>query len=147
MTQICAGAFLVSMIASIFPRDEQMKWLCGLILIVVVIFPLRQFDLQEFWQITDEIGMDARAITTQAREDTLQSIRQGIIERTRAYILDEAEALGVQIRVIALSLDEEKLTPDRVELQGNMSAYVRGVLSDQLEKDLGIGKEDQIWRD
>lgn len=145
--QLCAGAVLVSVVTSLTGGNGQVKWICGLFLTFLVISPVRKMDVDWIWEQIDEIDMEAQRITTQAQEDTLHSIRDGIIQRTRAYILDEAEALGAEVCVVALALDEEKLIPVRVELQGNISPYHRRLLSDFLEEDLGIRKEEQIWKD
>lgn len=127
--------------------NRQVKWLCGLVLIFLVLSPVRQMDLDFVWELSDEIGQEARSITDSAQEEALHQIREGIIERTRTYILDEAESLGADIQVLSLSLEEDGFVPVRVELQGDISPYDRMRLSDLLEEDLGIGKEGQIWKD
>ena len=145
--QLCAGAFLVGILTVISGGKSQIKWICGLFLIFLVLSPVRQMDLDFVWELSEKSEQEAQSITQQAQEETFHQIREGIIERTRTYILDEAESLGADIQVVSLSLEEGGFIPVRVELQGDISPYDRMLLSDLLEEDLGIGKEGQIWKD
>lgn len=144
---LCAGALLLGIIMILSGEKQQVKWLCSLVMFFLVLSPVRNLELDSAWNLTEEIRQDARQITDQAQENTARQIRDGIIQRTRAYILDEAESLGAEIQVISLALEEEGYRPVRVELRGAISPYDRMHLSDLLEENLGIGKEEQIWMD
>lgn len=145
--QLCAGAFLIGILHLISGDNSQIKGICSLFLIFLALSPVRKIELDFVWELTDEIEQEAESITQQAQEETLRQIRTGIISRTQAYILDEAESLGADIQVVSLSLEDDGFIPVRVELQGDISPYDRMLLSDLLEEDLGIGKEGQIWKD
>lgn len=145
--RLCAGSLLAAICLGLSGGKEQIRWVCSLFLIILVIAPLREMDLDFVWELTDEIYDEAQSITDQAARDTLAEIQKGIIEQTRTYILDEAASLGAEIQVVALSLEEDGFVPVGVELAGTVSPYQRKMLSGILQEDLGIGKEGQIWKD
>lgn len=147
IARLCAGGVLTGLAVALSGGKEQIRWICGLLLVFLAVAPLGKLDLDAVWDLTEEIELDASAITSRAREDSIQKIREGIIRRTQAYILDEAESLGADIQVIALSLEEDGFLPVRVELRGTVDPNQRARLSRVLEDDLGIGKEGQIWKE
>lgn len=142
---VCAGALLVSLAQSLSGQNAQVRWVCGLVLIFQVLTPLRQLEISTIWQNSNSFAAQAEQIAAQGREEAAQQLRAGIIERTAAYILDEAEAMGVTLQVTALSLEDDSLAPCAVELRGHISPYNRQRLSSWLSEELGIGKEEQRW--
>lgn len=142
---VCAGAMLVSLAQSLSGQNSQVRWVCGLVLIVQILTPIRQLEVRSIRHDADSFAAQAEEIAAQGREEAAQQLRAGIIERTAAYILDEAEAMGVTLQVTALSLDKDSLAPCGVELGGHISPYNRQQLSDWLTEELGIGKEEQCW--
>lgn len=121
------------------------KLLSGLFLALVLISPLRDIRLGELWQAPENLYRDGQAIAASAEAETKRSICDIIIERTRTYILDEAEALGGTVTVEAIALDEASLVPIRVELGGRVTPYVRSCLSDFLISKIGLEKEGIVW--
>ena len=145
--RLCAGAFLVGIVTAMSGNKNAVKWVSGLVLLFLALSPIRKLETHFLWDMPGQIHAQAKTITSRAEEDALHQIRAGIIERTCTYILDEAESLGADIQVLSLALEDEGFLPVRVELGGNISPYDRMVLSGVIEKDLGIGKEGQIWKE
>lgn len=141
---LTCACILVAVVESI-GLGKAGKLLSGLFLALVVLCPIRDVRLGELWQSPEEFYREGQALAASAEEDARRSICDIIIDRTRSYILDEAEALGAKVTVEAIALDETSLTPIRVELGGTVTPYARSCLSDFLEKDLGIGKEGIAW--
>ena len=106
---------------------------------------MRKMDVDFVWELSDEIQLAGKKITSQAEEDTALLIREGIIQRTKTYILDEAESLGAEIQVISIKLIDDGYLPVQVELKGEIAPYHREVLSEMLQDELGISEEGQIW--
>ena len=87
--------------------------------------------------------MCIRDRASQAEDETKRQMAAIISEEAASYILDKADALGLQLEV-QVELDAE-LLPCGVRLQGAASPYARSQLSGQIETELGIPKERQVW--
>lgn len=143
--RISACGVLLSLAQKLCPNSRGVSWLCALVMALQLLSPLKSVSLVPQWDL-DTIRNQACAVTDQAKQETRQEIRSGIIQRTRAYILDEAQALGASLHVVALGLQEDGDFPVSVELEGYISPYARSVLSRWIEENLGIGKEAQQWK-
>lgn len=87
--------------------------------------------------------MEASQAAGQAEAETKRQMTAIISEEAATYILDKADALGLQLEV-QVELDGN-LLPWGVSLQGAASPYARSRLSSQIETELGIPKERQVW--
>lgn len=128
------------------PGSQVRKLICGVFLAFVIISPLRQVDLDGIWTLPEQFYEEGQNISAAAREDVNMEISAVIIDRTRTYILDEAESLGAQLQVTRIALDPDTLAPNGVELTGSISPYARSALSGYIENTLGIEKEAQVWK-
>ena len=146
--RICCCAVIGGAIITIGgkgPESKVRRMIVGLFIAFSVISPLREIHLNDLWSLPDVLYEEGEQITAAAQADTKDEISDIIIERTQAYILDEANSLDAQIQVTMIRLDPDTLEPVQVELTGNISPYARSVLSDSIECSLGIGKGDQLW--
>lgn len=115
----------------------------SILLTVIALSPLTELDLSElsglrFSEMTD--GETLAAMGMDAANDERNAV---ILDKTTAYILDKAAALGVEITA-QVELDGEGI-PESVRLQGNVPELIRRRLSYVLEQELGIPKEKQEW--
>ncbi|MBR5125833.1 MAG: hypothetical protein IKU68_03770 [Oscillospiraceae bacterium] len=115
----------------------------SILLTVIALSPLTELDLSElsglrFSEMTD--GETLAAMGMDAANDERNAV---ILDKTTAYILDKAAALGVEITA-QVELDGEGI-PESVWLQGNVPELIRRRLSYVLEQELGIPKEKQEW--
>ena len=144
---IVACALLVSLCELFTPSGamrRSMHFTGGLILMLAFLQPVTSIDLGE---LTLDLG-EYRAAVAQAklelsgeREDAL---RDGIAERTGAYIEDKAAQLGRPVRALVETEDTDGAPlPVRVTLWGAENA----ALSDWIETQLGIAKENQTWKE
>lgn len=148
--RVCCSALIAGTLLTIGsdgPGSKVRKLLCGLFMTFVVISPLKQIHLDEIWELPEEVYQEGQQISAAAQEQVSEEICSIIIQRTRAYILDEAGSLDARIEVSAISLDPDTLEPVGVELTGQLSADDRSVLSDYIEDTLGIKKEAQVWKE
>ena len=74
-----------------------------------------------------------------------EAMAERISQQTKAYILDKAQALEASLTVEVILDDAGIPTPCGVRISGKVSPYAKGVLSDYMEKELGIPREEQRW--
>lgn len=105
--------------------------------------PLGLLRLPELSDPTAQARAEAGRAAERAEEETKQQMTAIISEEAVSYILDKAGDLGLELEV-QVELDEN-LLPWSVRLQGAVSPYAKSRLSGQIETELGISQERQVW--
>lgn len=138
---ICA-AFLCSVVNAIGGEGRgTRKLVSGVFLALSLLHPLGSLELHDF--PLDPILREAEDAAQNGTAQASAARNEIITDSLEAYILTEAEALGLTFEVhVALAPD---CTPVSVTLSGPVSPSEREVLSSRLIKTLGIGKEDLHW--
>lgn len=147
--RVCCSAVIAGIIQSVCPEGaggKVRKMIIGIFMAFVVISPLRELELGELWELPEELYDEGQDISAIAQADATDAVSELIIQQLTAYILDEAGSLNADIQVTRVSLDPDTLAPMEIELTGEVSPYARSLLSDSIESNLGIGKEDQTWK-
>ena len=144
MTVICA-AFILSILSALAPEGpgKETRRLAGTIfLVLTVLAPLGRSRLPalDLTALTGEGEQAAQA----GKEQYEAAFSAGITERLEAYILTKAAALGLEPQV-HVELDPEGL-PQWVELTADAEAHHREELTGQLARELGLKREDVIWK-
>ena len=144
MTIICA-AFALAILAAIAPDGpgKGTRQLAGTIfLVLAVLAPLGRTRLP---------ALDLSALTREGeraaqvgKEQYEAAFSAGITERLEAYILTKAAAMGLEPQV-RVALGPEGL-PEAVELTADAEPQLRDALTAEIVRELGIGREDVIWR-
>ena len=144
MTVICA-AFTLSILSALAPEGpgKETRRLAGTIfLVLTVLAPLGRSRLPAL-DLSALIREGERAAQLgKAQYEAAYSA--GITERLEAYILTKAAALGLEPQV-RVALDPEG-RPELVELTTDAEPQLRDELTAELVRELGIGREDVIWR-
>lgn len=122
-----------------------LKLVCGVILLLCVISPILSIKLEAAGDLISDLRIQADAICREGEELSRSSRAEIIIRQTQAYILDKAEALGVQITVEVMLTEDDLLRPYAVRIEGTVSPHDKGILSKTIAEDLSISLEDQIW--
>ena len=148
MISVAAAAFLVSLSQSLIPEGTVRKiagFAGGLILLLVMIKPFPGVDISGL-----SLGYEDYAEEISQRQEELKAqsdrtLGELIAEKTEAYILDKAAALGVDCTVRVLTEPGEDGTPipAGAELTGQKSDALR----DYMERELGIPKERQVYHE
>ncbi len=137
--RILVGAMICGIIRSLCDR-KLVGLLCGIYLTALVLMPGRELRLE--LPDLDSFGADARA-SVEAGAAQAQNAEDAIIkQRCEAYILDEAAARSLSLSVEVMV---EAGVPAAVRLEGSCSAGDREALARFISRNLGIGKEAQIW--
>lgn len=121
------------------------KLLAGLLMIIVVLTPTVKLSANDLLDWTNELSMDGTDAAAVGENMAAKAYREGIITQVKAYILDEAQALGCDLQVEITLSNDAIAKPEQIRLSGNISPYARQILSNKLTQELGIDREDQIW--
>lgn len=121
---------------------RTLKFLCGLLLMLVTIAPLIQLEIQP-WEMT-EMTYPTENLETQQQAWTAELIK----EEAEAYIWDKAKALGYDLQVeVEVGYTENYPYPEKVVITGEIDPIHRDILSSELENNLAIPVEKQEWYD
>ena len=120
------------------------KLITSLFLLFTVLSPLLDIRLDGSWSF-DSLRVDGEAAAAVGESDAKNAMAEIITEQVRAYILDKAESLGVQIDVTITCDDSMPPVPCGAQLRGRVSPYAKKVLSEYMEGTLGIPMEAQEW--
>lgn len=123
----------------------MVKLLCGIFMTLAVLNPLLGLRLESLTDFTGDFSLDAEAFAADGKNAALEAQSDIIKERVRAYILDKAESLGVELTVEVTLKDADPPVPCGVRLTGRIAPYEKGVLSRMIADDLAVAVEDQIW--
>lgn len=125
------------------PAGELIRMLCGLVLTFTVLYPISRVKLAEMTIAPP--AWEGESMAAQGEKIARETLRDIIKSDTEAYILDKAAALDLSVRV-KVSLSEDTVpVPVGVILSGAVSPYARSQLTNVIEKELGIPKENQLW--
>jgi hypothetical protein len=94
--------------------------------------------LDDIVPVTDLYWSEAEEITAQGENLARQAMEEIIKTQAEAYILDKAADLGVSLDVYVSLTSQDLPVPQGVILTGSVSPYQRSVLSQDIEKHLGI---------
>ena len=125
---------------------ELLRLLCGMFLILAIFRPIYRFRMPELADLTGSFRRDAEAAASQGQEASRQALEAGIAERTGAYILEQAAALTDNKLTVQVALTEDSPPiPRQVTVSGEISPEAREVLSQWMEENLGLSREQQLW--
>ena len=121
------------------------KLICGIFMLLVVISPWTDIRLTGIGSIAEDIGIQASAAAYDGEKNAHDAMCAIITERVEAYILDKAASMDTELQVAVLLTEDSPPAPCAVRLSGKISPYNKALLSQMIEKELGIGMEAQEW--
>lgn len=119
------------------------KLLCGFFLAASVIKPVVDVRIDDFYRFTQDLTVSSELAVTHGEEMAADEMKRIIKEKTEAYILDKAKALGAEI---AVDVTLQDYIPERVTIVGDVSPFVKSSLSESITEELNIPSEEQIWK-
>lgn len=145
---VTVAALICGIVAGLVKKNgtgELIRMVCGLVLAFTVLRPIVGLKLDQLptellpnLQEGADMASQGEKITREAMEDIIKS-------ETEAYILDKAAALGMSLTAEVLLGEDTIPVPVGVILSGAVSPHARSELTNVIEKDLGIPKENQLW--
>lgn len=143
---VVAAALLCGIVSNLFEDSagkDFIKMLCGLLLMVTAILPVRNLDLSGMLETLVPASGEVASLTTAGEKMADEAMADIIKQKTRTYILDKAKEWNAAIEV-EVTLDEDHV-PATATIQGDISPYAKAQLAAILETDLGITREHQVW--
>lgn len=143
---VVTGAVICAVVLSVVgdsSHSKRIRMLCSIYLGILVLKPLAGQNW-DFDRILPEISFAEAEIQSACGEEMARKAAAEIIsERVQAYILDKAALSDTDLTVF-VSVGED-LLPVAVQLYGSVTDREKALLSQILEEDLGISKENQQW--
>lgn len=145
---VCGAAVLCAVLTHFLKNGSEAgigKMVAGLVLLLTVLRPLcgEKLPLREFYG--SNFQLEAQLAVDEGKENTDLALRALIKEQCAAYILQKADALGLELEIEVEVTDEALPVPQRVYIFGTAAPYARQQLQQYIRQELGIAKENQIW--
>lgn len=144
---IAAAAMAVSL-ATVLLRGKALRKALqltgGIVLILVVLGPVVKVNLDAFGQYISGITLEQDAIRSGIEVESKDIMARIIQEKTEAYILDKAKALGAEVQVtVTVTEGKDYPYPSAATIEGFLTSTQQTMLSADLEQSLAIPKERQ----
>ncbi len=121
------------------------KLVCAVVMTLSILSPLTKVHLSSIEGILSDAQSAGAAAAQEGSGAARNAVAEIITDEVGAYILDKAEALGVELTV-EVELEKEGLPiPCGVTLRGNVSPYAKEILTEYIRDELGVGEEAQRW--
>ena len=116
----------------------------GIVLILVVLGPMVKANLDSFGQYLSGVILEQDALRSGIEVKNKDIMARIIQEKTEAYILDKAEALGAEIQVtVTVEEGQDYPYPAAATIEGFLTDAQQATLAEDLERSLAIPKERQ----
>lgn len=144
--RLLIGSILCATVLCLVEKKQYeafLRSLCGIILMLLLLNPLNDIRWNLDWNFLEESVLDGQLYSAQGTSMARQEQIQRISEALEAYILEKAaqEELSLTAEVSV----REALTPDHVVIHGEVDQDTKQYLTEIIEKELGIAKENQFW--
>ena len=123
---------------------QLFRLLGGLFLAYTIITPVTNFNFSKVEDFLNDYSLEGMRYSTAGEAEADAMCCAVIKSEVEAYILDKADALKADVQADVM-LGEVTLTPVSVQIRGSVSPYAKTQLSNMIESDLGIPKENQTW--
>lgn len=149
LLRIISAAMILGILTGIIDKKTSsgalLRLIGGIFLALVMLQPLLHFDWSVLTSFAEDYTLDAYQAAIVGESLAREEYRAIIKAETEAYILDKACSYGQELTVeVTLSKDDPPV-PEAVCIQGNVSPYAKSMLSNDLQENLMIRKEDQLW--
>lgn len=131
------------------PVEKVTRFVCGIMLVAVLLGPLASVDREAFSLSLSDYRDTVAELTGDMEQQQNRLVRSYIEQECAAYILDEAQVLGVAGGRVEVSAKwgDECWVPYEAYLDLEATGDQRNRLSVLLDVQLGIPAERQHWND
>ena len=117
----------------------------GLFLIFTVISPVFKVEIGTLLEIPMVYSSEAETIAASSQRTAQNQLREIIKAQSETYILVKAMSYQSPMDVEVILSQEDMPVPSAVTLKGNVSPYIKSVLSAWIQEEMGIPRENQQW--
>lgn len=142
---VISASILVGIVSMVSPSGAMAKTVGGLVLLIVMLYPLARFDLGSIEMYLERTMAEGEDAAEQGSAMSEKAIASLIKTKTEAYILDKAGDCRAEIEVEVQLSEDEIPCPVGVIVNGSYDAETQRALQELMETELGITKERQIW--
>ena len=146
---LCAAALLCSLVRALAPRGRMKSicsLLCGVFLAMTALSGLAGFALEDVAEELSKMRIAAEEARTGVEIRNREALQAIIKQKTEAYIWDKAQELGLAVAIdVTVAEDASYPYPAAVRITGSFSEMQRQSLTQYIEENLAIGKEQQTW--
>ncbi len=146
---LCAAALLGVVCSTAAGEDRPvLRLTTGLVLLLVLLSPVVDFNLSELSEIWAESRYLAENVAKNAEIESQAALMEGISAQTEAYILDKAQDMGLHLSVeVTVVMGERYPYPAAVALTGRSTTAQRQQINRWLREELAIAEEDVTWNE
>ena len=147
---IIVAAIFISLIRPLLdgkgPPASIGKMLCGVFLLFTIVKPLTSLRIENSSDFLNPFQEEAALIVQDGKTEAKNAMATIIRQQVEAYIMDKAAQYNAALSVTVVLSEDLLPVPVGVTIQGNISPYGKKQLQSAIASDLGIAKEDQIWK-
>ena len=146
---LCAAALLCSLVRALVPKGRMKSicsLLCGMFLAMTALSGLAGWALEDVAEELSRMRIAAEEARTGVEIRNREALQAIIKQKTEAYIWDKAQELGLAVAIdVTVAEDASYPYPAAVRITGSFSEMQRQSLTQYIEENLAIGKEQQTW--
>ena len=145
---VTAGAILCGIVLSfsVSPTVKGLlKLICGIFLAFTLVKPVTDIAVGNFKDLGIVDTTEAEAAAEMGESLAAEALENSIKQAAEAYILDKAQDLELELEAEVSVTSTKVPVPYAVTIRGQVPPYMRELLSNIIEKELGIEKESQTW--
>lgn len=150
LLSIVGTALLSSLGLMLCPKGRVQavtRFVCALVCMLSLVSPLLDFDGETIFPSLDDYRAEAESLAAQEKEKGENEQRVYIQKQCAAYILTEAKALGLSVSEAEVLARWDAGSGAWLPAYSTVDAPYNAALSAVIERDLGIAKEAQRWRE
>lgn len=146
LVAVCMLAVLASVLVHGSPIHKFVRFIGGILVLLVAVSPLLSVDTEKLSERLKEI-CEANSFNTSAvAENRYSVLSEHIKQTTETYIENKAAELGAAIQAEVTLTNDEYPVPDKVKIIGTLTAEQISSLAAYLTDSLGIAPEHQEWK-
>lgn len=144
--RLLIGSILCATILRLVQEKQyqtMLRTLCGIFLTLLLLDPLGEIRWSPDWSILKNAAYQGETYSAYGTQIAQRSQIQRISEALESYVLDKAAGTDANLAVEVTV--GETLLPEYIILRGEVAPDARQQLSEMIERELGIAKENQLW--
>ena len=145
---VLSAAIIASLLVRFTNKQEAVgriiKLIASVFLSIAVVAPIIKMQILDISEYVGDLEADGKNIISDAKVQVENETVSIILEKVQAYIEDKAATYGAEITATVGITEPDSLRPDTIEIEGNVSPYVKEILQDVIADDLGIQEDNQI---